>query len=190
MGREHLFEVGEGDAKTSRMRTGLDVAKEYVKSKLVARVSGAGPSFPASSKLLTLCWTGRQIIRDLKTTPIGVILFGYSKTKNLLTTRAKENAAEREVKFDRADDPYRHCYELIPLRKELDKSLIDQVDLAVAGEGPDGDGEGVGALRRRAELALTQLLTRVQPSLQQFSASRRSKGNRRSPSTRQRSSSS
>ncbi|GAA6010287.1 uncharacterized protein JCM10292_003624, partial [Rhodotorula paludigena] len=42
-----------------------------------------------------------QIIRDLKTTPFGVILFGHPKTKNLLTTRAKEQAQERDEKFDR-----------------------------------------------------------------------------------------
>ncbi|GAA6003096.1 uncharacterized protein JCM10292_002859, partial [Rhodotorula paludigena] len=79
------------------------------------------------------------IIRDLKTTPFGVILFGHSKTKNLLTTRAKEQAQERDEKFDRQQDPYRHCYELLPLTKTMDQSLVDRIDDAVAGEGPAGD---------------------------------------------------
>lgn len=85
-----------------------------------------------------------QIIRDLKTTPLGVILFGYPKTKNLLTARAKENAAERDEKFDRANDPYRHCYELLPLQQTMDRSLLDQVDMAAAGHAADGDGKEPG----------------------------------------------
>lgn len=39
MGRERPFELGEGDSKTSTMRSGLDVAKEYVRCKMVRRVS-------------------------------------------------------------------------------------------------------------------------------------------------------
>ncbi|GAA5975557.1 hypothetical protein JCM10908_005201 [Rhodotorula pacifica] len=116
MGRERVFEIGEGDNKELRTRTGLDVSKEYVKSKIVAR-----------------------IIRDLKTTPLGVILFGYPKTKNLLTARAKENAAERDEKFDRSNDPYQGCYELLPLQATMDRTLLDKVDLTVAGEAADGD---------------------------------------------------
>ncbi|BGP06751.1 ATP-dependent DNA helicase yku80 [Rhodotorula toruloides] len=110
------FEVGYGEHKTVRRRSGLDVAKEYVKAKIVQR-----------------------IMRDLKTTPFGVILFGHPKTKNILTTRAKEQAAERDEKFDRSSDPYRHCYELLPLTATIDRTLLDRVDEAVAGEGPDGD---------------------------------------------------
>lgn len=82
-----------------------------------------------------------QIIRDLKTTPLGVILFGYPKTKNLLTARAKEYAAERDEKFDRSNDPYQGCYELLPLQATMDRTLLDKVDLAVAGEAADGDGK-------------------------------------------------
>lgn len=79
-------------------------------------------------------------MRDLKTTPFGVLLFGHPKTKNILTTRAKEQAAERDEKFDRSSDPYRHCYELLPLTATIDSSLLARVDEVVAGEGPDGDG--------------------------------------------------
>ncbi|BGP23482.1 ATP-dependent DNA helicase 2 subunit 2 [Rhodotorula toruloides] len=116
MNRVRDFEVGYGEHKTVRRRSGLDVAKEYVKAKIVQR-----------------------IMRDLKTTPFGAILFGHPKTKNILTTRAKEQAAERDEKFDRSSDPYRHCYELLPLTATIDRTLLDRVDEAVAGEGPDGD---------------------------------------------------
>ncbi|BGP38609.1 ATP-dependent DNA helicase yku80 [Rhodotorula kratochvilovae] len=112
MGQERAFTVGEKPHEVTTMRTGLAVAQEYVKAK---------------------------IMRDLKTTPFGVVLFGHAKTKNLLPTRAKEQAAERGDKFDRAADPYRHCYELLPLTKTIDKSLVERIDDAVAGEGPDGD---------------------------------------------------
>ncbi|GAA6052383.1 hypothetical protein JCM3770_000215 [Rhodotorula araucariae] len=116
MGAKRAFTVGNGPHEVTTQRSALDVAQEYVKAKVVQR-----------------------IMRDLKTTPFGVVLFGHAKTKNLLTTRAKEQAAERGDKFDRAADPYRHCYELLPLTKTIDQSLVERVDDAVAGEGPDGD---------------------------------------------------
>lgn len=90
-------------------------------------------------------------MRDLKTTPLGVILFGYTKTKNLLTARAKENAIERDEKFDRANDPYQHCYELLPLQQTMDRSLLDKVDTAVAGQAPDGDGTEAFVLSLRVD---------------------------------------
>lgn len=40
MGRERIFEFGDGDNKDTQVKTGLEVSKEYVKSKIVARVSG------------------------------------------------------------------------------------------------------------------------------------------------------
>lgn len=39
MDRERTFEIGEGDNKDAQVKSGLDVSKEYVKSKIVARVS-------------------------------------------------------------------------------------------------------------------------------------------------------
>ncbi|GAA6002260.1 hypothetical protein JCM10207_003151 [Rhodosporidiobolus poonsookiae] len=112
MGKQRTFDIGGH----REQRTGLDVAKQYVKAKIVQR-----------------------IMRELKTTPFSVILFGHPKTKNLLTTRAKEKAAENDEKFDRANDPYQHCYELLPFTFSADKSLLERVDEAVAGQGPDGD---------------------------------------------------
>lgn len=43
MGRERDFTVGEEPHKVTTRRSGLDVAKEYVKAKLVQRASGEGP---------------------------------------------------------------------------------------------------------------------------------------------------
>ena len=45
MDRERTFEIGEGENKIGQVKSGLDVSKEYVKSKIVARVSAqVGPS--------------------------------------------------------------------------------------------------------------------------------------------------
>lgn len=150
MERERTFEIGEGDNKDVQVKSGLDVSKEYVKSKIVARVSAeVGPRTVQAPSLTTDLV--KQIMRELKTTPLGVILFGYPKTKNLLTARAKENAIERDEKFDRANDPYQHCYELLPLQQTMDRSLLDKVDTAVAGQAPDGDGTEAFVLSLRVD---------------------------------------
>ncbi|BGP14574.1 ATP-dependent DNA helicase yku80 [Rhodosporidiobolus nylandii] len=98
------------------VETGIGIARQYVKGKVVQR-----------------------IMRELKTTPFCVILFGHPKTKNVLTTRAKEKAEENDEKFDRSQDAYRHCYELLPFTSSMDQTLLSRIDEAVAGEGPDGD---------------------------------------------------
>ncbi|GAA5821247.1 hypothetical protein JCM11251_004533 [Rhodosporidiobolus azoricus] len=103
MDRMRSFVVGDQKAEVS----GLAVAKQYAKAKVVQR-----------------------IMRDLKTIPFALILLGHEKTKNVLTTRAKERAQEREEKFDRSNDPYRHCYELLPLTFTMDKSLLERIDTA------------------------------------------------------------
>jgi len=142
MGRERVFTVGDKPNQVTTRRSGLDAAKEYVKAKLVQRVSGAAALLTLHSRRLSEAdsvLSCSQIMRDLRTTPFGVILFGHAKTKNLLTTRAKELASANDEKFDRSQDPYRHCYELLPLTKTVDMSLVDRIDDAVAGEGPDTD---------------------------------------------------
>ncbi|GAA6059814.1 hypothetical protein JCM10212_003726, partial [Sporobolomyces blumeae] len=122
-GGETAADEGKGKGKETdagedggTRRAGIEVAKEFVKAKVVQR-----------------------IMRDLKTIPCAVILFGYMKTKNLLTTRAKDLAAENGVKFDRADDVYQGIYELVPLTFSCDMSTVQRVDDAVAGQGADGD---------------------------------------------------
>ncbi|GAA5949862.1 hypothetical protein JCM21900_004229 [Sporobolomyces salmonicolor] len=116
MGR--LRDINETDGQDARIRrrSALDVMCEYVKAKIVQR-----------------------IVRDLKTIPASVILYGYPKTKNILTTRQKEEAAERGETFDRKEDLYRGFYELLPLTFAFDKTLVERVDEARAGLGGDGD---------------------------------------------------
>ncbi|GAA5967240.1 hypothetical protein JCM11641_000485 [Rhodosporidiobolus odoratus] len=112
MDRLRTVTLGEGKARVPA----IAIAKQYVKAKVVQR-----------------------IMRELKTTPFGVICFAHAKTKNVLTTRAKEKANEHGEPFDRKADPYRHCYELLPFTYSMDQSLLPRIDDAAAGEGPDGD---------------------------------------------------
>lgn len=72
-------------------------------------------------------------MRDLKTTPFGIISYGHEKTKNVLTMRAKQKAMDEDRKYSRKDDPYQHCYELLPLTWTFDKTLLDRVDQMQAG---------------------------------------------------------
>ncbi|GAA5855574.1 hypothetical protein JCM8547_007894 [Rhodosporidiobolus lusitaniae] len=113
MGEVRSFLIG--GQKTQR--TGLDVAKQYVKAKIVQRM-----------------------MRELKTTPFSVISFAHKNTKNVLTTRGKERAAENDEKFDKKSDPYRHCYELLPFTFSMDKTLLDRVDEMESGYASNGDG--------------------------------------------------
>ncbi|GAA5905289.1 uncharacterized protein JCM6883_006349 [Sporobolomyces salmoneus] len=110
------FKDRTDDHATSRDRPSLEVMKEYVKAKIVQR-----------------------IMRDLRTIPIAVLAFGYPKTKNIMTTRAKEAARENGEPFDRQNDGYRGIYELVPLTFNPDQSTLERIDLAVAGQGQDGD---------------------------------------------------
>ncbi|GAA6009415.1 hypothetical protein JCM11491_003548 [Sporobolomyces phaffii] len=98
-------------------RTALRVLKEYVKAKIVQR-----------------------IMRDLKTLPVSVLVFGYHKTKNLLTSRAKDVARDHGEPFDRANDAYQGVYELVPFTFDLDPAAtLERIDDAEAGLGSDGD---------------------------------------------------
>ncbi|GAA5892625.1 hypothetical protein JCM5296_006178 [Sporobolomyces johnsonii] len=116
MGRLRDIKEKDGQDERIRQRSALDVMCEYVKAKLVQR-----------------------IVRDLRTIPASVILYGHPKTKNVLTTRQKEEAAARGEKFDRKEDLYRGFYELLPLTFAFDKTLVERVDEARAGLGADGD---------------------------------------------------
>lgn len=89
-------------------------------------------------------------MRDLRTIPIAVLAFGYPKTKNIMTTRAKEAARENGEPFDRQNDGYRGIYELVPLTFNPDQSTLERIDLAVAGQGQDGDGESYSSTIREA----------------------------------------
>lgn len=73
-------------------------------------------------------------MRELKTTPVNVILFAASKTKNILTTRAKE-----KDDYDRAEDLYRYMYEQVPTEFTPDLGTLDRIDEIRAGRGPDSE---------------------------------------------------
>ncbi|GAA5881367.1 hypothetical protein JCM16303_000149 [Sporobolomyces ruberrimus] len=116
MNRSHPGDSTEDDGAASRDRSAFEMAKEYVKAKVIQR-----------------------IMRDLRTIPVAVLAFGHPKTKNIMTTRAKEAARENEEAFDRQKDGYRGIYELLPLTFNPDQSSLERIDQAVAGQGQDGD---------------------------------------------------
>jgi hypothetical protein len=109
-------------------QTGLDVAKQYIKAKVVQRVrpSLTVPHIAHADRPL-------QIMRDLKTTPFAVICYGHEKTKNILTMRAKQAAMDNDEKFDRKNDSYRHCYDFLPLTFTFDKTLLERINEMEAG---------------------------------------------------------
>lgn len=74
-----------------------------------------------------------QLLRDLRTTPCGVLLFGRSRTKNILSTRLKDKYG---ASYDKAKDDYRGCYELFPL-KEQAVGMLDLVDSVEVDESSD-----------------------------------------------------
>ncbi|GAA5946914.1 hypothetical protein JCM3765_002073 [Sporobolomyces pararoseus] len=116
MNRVVFFKDSTEDHASSRERNSFEVMKEYVKAKVVQR-----------------------IMRDLRTNPVAVLAFGYPKTKNIMTTRAKEVAREKGEAFDRQNDGYRGIYELVPITFNPDQSTLERIDQAIAGQGQDGD---------------------------------------------------
>jgi hypothetical protein len=82
-------------------------------------------------------------MRDLRTIPVAVLAFGHPKTKNIMTTRAKEAARENGEAFDRQNDGFRGIYELVPITFNPDQSTLERIDQAEAGQGQDGDGESL-----------------------------------------------
>jgi hypothetical protein len=80
-------------------------------------------------------------MRDLKTLPCGVITYGVQKTKNLLTSEAKENAKNGGDSYDKDDDAYRHMYEHVPFTFDVDQAMLERLDEVEAGTGPDATGD-------------------------------------------------
>ncbi|KAK4053487.1 ATP-dependent DNA helicase yku80 [Microbotryomycetes sp. JL201] len=105
------FTQGHGSDRRETSTTPIDVAKRYVKAKIVQRM-----------------------IRELKTTPIIVLLYGVPKTKNILTARSKESG-----KYDKHDDLYRYMYELVGAEFAPGMHTLAQIDGIIAGEGPDAE---------------------------------------------------
>lgn len=91
----------------------FDVALQYVKAKIAQR-----------------------IMRDLKTTPCGVITYGVEKTKNILTGKLK-----LEGNYSKADDPYRHYFIEIAITSNVDVGMLEHLEQIKAGEGPDAKGK-------------------------------------------------
>ncbi|GAA5841631.1 hypothetical protein JCM5353_002754 [Sporobolomyces roseus] len=132
----HQFGDDREEDGSVKQRSSLDVAKEYVKAKIVQR-----------------------IIRDLKTIPVAVLAFGFTKTKNIMTTKAKETARENGEAFDRSSDGYQGIYELVPFTFGPDTSTLERVDqLLVAGAGQPGDAHT--AMIAGLETLTTQYATR------------------------------
>jgi hypothetical protein len=77
-------------------------------------------------------------MRDLKTTPFGVLAYAVDKTKNVLTRRGKE---ELGSKYDKNEDAYRNYSEAIPITSTLDGGTLRMVDGIQAGQGPDAKQE-------------------------------------------------
>ncbi|KAM0788529.1 hypothetical protein ACM66B_001657 [Microbotryomycetes sp. NB124-2] len=111
MSLARTFTQGQGRDRRETTTTPIDVAKQYVKAKVVQRM-----------------------IRELKTTPVTIILYGCPKTKNILTARSKEAG-----NYDRHEDPYRYMYELVAADWQPGMATLAQVDKIVAGEGPDAE---------------------------------------------------
>lgn len=74
-------------------------------------------------------------MRDLKTTPVGVITYAVAKTKNILTTREKQS--DHYVK---EADAYRHYFEQIPLSYIPEAGMLEHLSTVQAGRGPDAEG--------------------------------------------------
>lgn len=73
-------------------------------------------------------------MRNLKTTPIGVLTFATRKTKNIVTTRQKD---ELKSRYDKTQDPYRGIAEVIPFSFTPDGEMLDKLDAIEAGTGLD-----------------------------------------------------
>ncbi|KAK4058526.1 ATP-dependent DNA helicase yku80 [Microbotryomycetes sp. JL221] len=108
MSLQRPFTQGQGDDTRQTITRPIDVAKQYVKAKVIQR-----------------------IIRELKTTPATVLLYGTSKTKNVLTARAREQDS-----YDKHEDPYRYMYQLLQ-EAICDVGTLERIDTIEAGRGPD-----------------------------------------------------
>ncbi|KAK4705011.1 AAA family ATPase, partial [Phenoliferia sp. Uapishka_3] len=110
MGQPCCFTLG-GRTTTA---TPLSVMLQYVKAKIAQR-----------------------IMRDLKTTPCGVITYAVPMTKNVLTTLGKESGD-----YSKQTDAYRHYFEEIPISYVPEKGMINCLEAVLAGLGPDAKGKG------------------------------------------------
>lgn len=113
----------------------FDVALQYVKAKIAQRVrlSSLPILVRAAPQHLTRL---QKIMRDLKTTPCGVITYGVEKTKNILTGKLK-----LEGNYSKADDPYRHYFIEIAITSNVDVGMLEHLEQIKAGEGPDAKGK-------------------------------------------------
>lgn len=83
-------------------------------------------------------------MRELKTTPVSVLLYAASKTKNQLTQQQKDLAASGGgAGYDKQEDLYRNMYEQVSMNFRPDREMVKSVEAVQAGKGPDKD-EGSG----------------------------------------------
>lgn len=80
-----------------------------------------------------------QIMRDLKSLPVGVLTYAAPRTKNILTQQLKERAKEEGEGYNKHEDQYRSMYEHISFTTDLRTEMMSKVDEIVAGEGPDSE---------------------------------------------------
>lgn len=68
---------------------------------------------------------------------MGVLTYAAPKTKNILSTLAKQAAKDQNEEYDKDEDSYRYMYENVSEDKEMGKKILDALDQVEAGNGPD-----------------------------------------------------
>lgn len=102
-------------------------------------------------------------MRDLKTTPVGVVTYPSTKTKNILTEEAKESRH-----YTKAEDKYLHFREKLSLGmgtianlSELDlENVLEQIDTKIDWVKSEHDEYGRDDWRTDCKLTFSYFLAR------------------------------
>lgn len=123
MRQSHTFEDGEFTAKRLMTRSSLDLALDYARYRIIQMVRLSSTCCIIARESDAIPNKCIQVDRNLKTLHAGVLMFPSAKTKNVLTSQAKE---AHGTSFDKKTDPYAHFREKIALDHPV-TSMIPQL---------------------------------------------------------------